>query len=804
MTSYSLAQIADFTTGELTGQTDLTVTDLAYDSRNLVKPRSSIFFALKSQKNDGHKFISEAYQKGVRAFVVHKDFNSDLTASFIRVEDTFLALQAVAKHHRKSFNNPIISITGSNGKTIVKEWLTYILRSQFSVSSSPRSFNSQLGVPLSLWTLNPNNDFGIIEAGISEPNEMKKLAEIIQPDLGIFTHLGDAHLHNFSSVNELISEKIKLFEGCSKVIIHESEIEVIAALKLKRITPYIWGISDQAHLKLAIKSSHELARIIVNEDLEITTHLTDQASLENIGHVIACALNLGISAGNLTSLIPLLEPLDMRVQVMKGINNCMLINDSYTADVSALENALDLSNKFSFERMKTLVISDFNDRENATDQIKKLILEKGIERLITIGSHSKKLQGITPKGFHFNSTNDFLENNLEFKNEVIIIKGARSFRLEKIAKRLQLQDHQTVLEINLNAFTENLEFYRSKLQPETKIMAMVKAFSYGAGSFEVASHLQNLGVDYLAVAYADEGVELRKNGIQVPILVLNPEPSAFDSIIRYHLEPEIYSLDLLDAFLSALALQSQTKFPIHIKLDTGMHRLGLESKELTTLNSKINSDLVEVKSIFSHLAASESLQEDEFTTSQISLFEEMSQQISNTLSESPLRHICNSSGISRFPNAHFEMVRLGIGLYGISSDLDEQEFLTLAGKLKTKIIQTRELKKGDSLGYNRSFIAQQNTRIGVIPIGYADGLFRSLGHEKIHVTIGMQTAPIIGTICMDMAFIDLTNTHAQAGDEVVIFQDINDIDNLSKMANTIPYEILSAISHRVKRSYFLQ
>jgi len=807
MTSYNLAQIAKFTSGELFGNSDLSITDLAYDSRNLVKPRSSIFFALVTKKNDGHNYITEAYRKGVRAFVVNKGFSSDLGASFIHVEDTFLALQCLAKNHRKTFKNPIIGITGSNGKTTVKEWLTQVLRAQFTVSSSPRSYNSQLGVPLALWTLNSQSEFGIIEAGISEPNEMHKLAEIIQPDLGIFTHLGDAHLHNFESQEQLIKEKIKLFKGCSNVIIHEKETEVISVLKKENITPFIWGSSAIADVNICVNTHKEHAIFKVNHNglnIDIKTVLTDQASLENIGHVIASTLQLGLSLEDLSIQIQLLEPLDMRVQVMKGINNCMLINDSYTADTAALENALDLSQKFSFERNKTLIISDFDDGESALNQIKKLISEKDIQRLITIGVHSKKLQSSSTNGQHFKSTSELVDANLEFKNEVIIIKGARFFKLEKIAKRLQLQDHQTVLEINLNAFTENLEFYRKKLKPQTKIMAMVKAFSYGSGSFEVASHLQNLGVDYLAVAYADEGVELRKNGVHMPILVLNPEPSAFDTIIRYQLEPEIYSPSLLDEFLSVLALQGQTKFPIHIKLDTGMHRLGFESDDLSLLLSKLDTDLVEIKSIFSHLAASDAYDKDAFTNSQISLFKEMSEKICAALTYSPLKHICNSSAISRFPSAHFDMVRLGIGLYGISSVPNEQEFLNLAGKLKTKIIQTRTIQKGDSLGYNRSFIAQEETKIGIIPIGYADGLFRSLGHEKINVTIGKQTVPIIGTICMDMAFINLNNTDAKSGTEVIIFQNVNDIKKISIAAETIPYEILSAISHRVKRNFYLE
>jgi len=807
MTSYSLSKITQFTQGELSGNPEVIISDLAYDSRNLVAPRSSLFFALQSQKNDGHKYIKNAFDKGVRAFVVTKDFKSELDASFIRVNNTLKALQLLAKAHRETFKNPVIGITGSNGKTTVKEWLSRILSSKYDVAASPRSFNSKLGVPLSLWQIDNSKDLAIIEAGISHPGEMEVLEEMIQPDIGVFTHVGDAHLKNFHSQKHLIEEKIKLFAKTKTVIVHSEHAELVNALVTQGNKLLKLGENETDDFRLKKTTEENRLQISIkgiDEDFNFFPQMADKASVNNMCIAAAVSQFLEIKPSVIKNQLSLLEPLDMRVQVLKGINNCILLNDSYTADISALENALDLSLKFTYGRDKTLIISDFENGKTAQNQLEKLLVEKEVNRLITIGETSKSLQNEHKNRQHFKSVEHFLETDLQFKDEVIIIKGARAFKLEQIANRLQLKDHQTVLEVNLNAFTENLEYFRAKLSHKTKIMAMVKAFSYGTGSFEVAKHLENAGVDYLAVAYADEGVELRKNGVQLPILVLNPEPSAFDTIIRYQLEPEIYSLELLVKFQEVLELQGQKKFPIHIKLDTGMHRLGIEEKEINQLLESLKTNFIELKSVFSHLAASDSAEHDQFTNNQIKKFDKCSSRICDTLNYQPLRHICNSSAISRFPEAHFDMVRLGIGLYGVSSDTSEQTLLKLAGKLKSTIIQTRTIESGESIGYNRSFIAKEKTRVGIIPIGYADGLFRSLGNNKIQVTIGNQRAPIIGNICMDMAFLDLTKTDAQPGSEVTIFQNISDIISISRAAGTIPYEVLSAISHRVKRSFFIE
>ena len=809
MTMNSLAEISELIHGEITGKGDLKISELCFDSRKLITPFTSLFFAIKTNKNDGHRFIQEAFKKGVRAFVVEKGFKSSLSASFIEVENSLDALQLLAKEQRKKLNYPILAITGSNGKTIVKEWLKKVIKGSVNIGVSPRSFNSQIGVPLSIWTLSSEMDLGIIEAGISAKGEMKKLREIVNPTYGIFTTIGTAHLSNFKNHSELIKEKSALFKNCEWVVVNNDNRPLVTGLESLNIKLFKWGKSGNVDVLIEpiIKRNGTTLQVEYdNQKSVFEIPFTDNASLENACHVTATALKLDVSRDRIKKGLKTLEPIEMRLQVVNGFNNCTIINDAYTADLFALENAISLAQKYNQNRKTTLVISDFeNANPSIYKKVKNLSVKRKIDRVITIGMSDTNANSIHSNIEAFDSLSEFMSNdmNVFFKDEVVIIKGARKFRLEKLAQRLQLKDHQTVLEVRLNAFTENINFYKTLISKDTKVMAMVKAFSYGNGSYEVASHLENIGVDYLGVAYSDEGIALRKKGVQLPILVLNPEPASFESMLLYNLEPEIYSTALLIDFKKVLKENSISEYPIHIKLDTGMHRLGLENHELEEFIEILNSDnSFKVKSIFSHLAASDDQTQDQFTRGQLTKFTKLAKIITDKIGYDCIKHICNTSGINRFPEAHLDMVRLGIGLYGISSNDEIQKKIHLAGKLKTTIIRTREIAARDSIGYGRKTILERGTRIAVIPIGYADGLFRALGNGKFSVKIGNQTAPIIGNICMDMAFIDITNCNAQTGQEVLVFSSPSDIKQMASIMETIPYEVLSSISQRVKREYY--
>jgi alanine racemase len=806
MTNYSLGQITTLVSGALQGDSERVITDITFDSRKLTNPEHSVFFALKTARNDGHRFIKSAFEKGVRAFVVNQDFTSDLSASFIKVEHPLYALQRLAESHRNRFKIPVIAITGSNGKTIVKDWLSQIISQKINAAVSPRSYNSQIGVSLSLWQIDPQNELAIIEAGISKPNEMDCLAQMIQPTLGVFTNIGDAHLVNFKDRKQLIKEKAQLFKGAEKVIANSNSLMLINELKSLKVPLHTWGVNESDDVKIGICKFSDKTELLVNNTTVFTISFTDDASIENACHALVTAMVLKIDETTIQEGLTSLESLDMRLQVLKGKNNCTIINDAYSADLKALEQSLNLANNYAHERPKVLIISKFY-KANSADytHIKELVTSNQINRLITIGIDPLIAENSLNASEHFTNVDAFLRSKIYklFNSEVVIIKGARKFKLEKIAQRLQLKNHQTVLEVNLSAFTANLNYYRTLIKPETKIMAMVKAFSYGSGTYEIARHLESLGVHYLAVAYADEGVELRKKGVKLPILVLNPEPSAFSSIVENNLEPEMYSLSLLRKFKSYLDRVEIENYPIHIKLDTGMHRLGMETSEIQALTIELTSSkYFQVKTIFSHLAASDSERQDSFTKLQIQKLKESADLISAAIGYQPIRHICNTAAIGRFPEAHLDMVRLGIGLYGISSEEKIQNKLMMAGRLKTTIIQVRTIAPGESLGYGRRFVSNTTTKVAVIPIGYADGLFRSLGNGNFHVKLGNQTAPIIGNICMDMAFIDVTQINAQVGQEVSIFSTPEDVSAMAKVINSIPYEVLSAVSYRVKREYY--
>ena len=823
---FLLSEITKICKGERIGnlENNTIINDLLTDSRKTTSIHNCLFFALLSKRNDGHKYIAELYQKGMRNFVISilpDDFSMYPEASFVLVKDTLKALQVISTNHRKLFDIPVIGITGSNGKTIVKEWLDQLLCESIRIVKSPKSYNSQIGVPLSVWQMKPEHELAIFEAGISEPDEMDKLQAIIQPTIGIFTNIGHAHDENFIHKQQKIAEKLKLFTKVKLLIYCVDYLEIkeliVKSEILRNIPSFSWSRKTSAHLSIQhIEKNNKkttLSAICKNESISIEIPFTDEASIENAIHCWAVLLHLNYSHEFISQRMKLLHPIAMRLELKEGINNCSIINDSYSSDINSLAIAIDFLNQQKQHKNKTIILSDIlqsgREDKDLYSEIADLLQKKDITQLIGVGGAiSKQADKFKLQKTFYNTTEDFLRDFSfsNFNNETILLKGARIFEFEKISQVLQQKAHETVLEINLNAIIHNLNYYRSKIKPETKLMAMVKAFSYGSGSFEIANILQFHHVDYLAVAYADEGVELRKAGISLPIMVMNPDEQSFDTILKYNLEPEIYSLRvyaLLEDSIEQHISNKQQVVNIHIKLDTGMHRLGFEQNDLEELIKNINKNpQIHIQSVFSHLAAAENSLYDDFTLQQIKSFTEMSNILIKAIEYPVMRHTLNSAGIVRFPDAQFEMVRLGIGLYGIASVGFEQKELQNVGRLKTIISQIKKIAVNDSIGYGRGKIAHQEMMIAIIPIGYADGLNRKLGNGIGKVLINNKFAPIIGNICMDMCMIDITGIPAKENDEIIIFGEEYPLTKLAENLETIPYEILTGISRRVKRIFF--
>ncbi|MFA9372034.1 MAG: bifunctional UDP-N-acetylmuramoyl-tripeptide:D-alanyl-D-alanine ligase/alanine racemase [Labilibaculum antarcticum] len=816
---YTIESVASITGGVCYGKENLSIKTLSIDSRSLQLPGETLFFALVGERHDGHLYIKDLYKKGVRAFVVNNlesvDSKQFPNAAFVLVPDTLRALQNLAQNHRKNFSYPVFGITGSNGKTITKEWLYQLLNESYSIVRSPKSYNSQVGVPISVWHMNNEVNLAIFEAGISQPGEMDQLSKIIQPTFGIFTHLGDAHRENFKSEVQKLEEKIKLFSSCNSIVYCSDKKLVDESLKDRygRDKELIyWSRNHAANLKIVseeIKGNRTFIKAkYKKKSKEISLSFTDKASIDNAITCWLCLLNLNVDDEIIKEGFLKLEPVAMRLEIKEGIGDCTLINDYYNSDLDSLGIALDLMNQQQNDKRKTLILSDIFQSGYTNRQlykaISKLLEQKKINRLIGIGEGiSSQSKLFKCDASFYGSTDVFLAdlNRNHFKDEIILIKGARNFHFERISNALQYKAHQTVLEVNLNAMVHNLNYFRSLLNPDTKLIVMVKAFSYGSGSTEIANLLQHHRVDYLAVAIADEGVELRNAGITIPIIVMNPEYHSFDTMIEYRLEPEIYNQAICLEFEKALKRNGVRNYPIHIKLDTGMNRLGFVQKDMDTLLSAIvKNNHFFISSVFSHLAGADEQQHNDFTAQQINLFTKWSDQI---LSQFPYhidRHILNSAGIERFPQAQFDMVRLGIGLYGISCV--HQEKLMNVSSLKTAISQIKEVSKENTVGYGRKGHLQSDARIGVIPIGYADGFNRKLGNGLGKVLVNGQAAPVVGNICMDMSMIDLTNIDAKEGDSVLIFGDDYPVSILAEQLDTIPYEILTTISRRVKRVYF--
>ncbi|MCZ4223330.1 bifunctional UDP-N-acetylmuramoyl-tripeptide:D-alanyl-D-alanine ligase/alanine racemase [Pedobacter rhodius] len=789
---------------------------LVIDSRSVLVPENSLFFALSSHR-DGHGFIKDAYHKQIRNFVIteEKYINEYPDCNFIRVDDALKALQNLTVYHRNQFDLKTIGITGSNGKTIVKEWLYQLLAADYNIVRSPKSYNSQIGVPLSVWQIDTDNTLGIFEAGISAVNEMETLAEIIQPQIGILTNIGEAHAEGFSSKGEKLKEKLKLFAAAELFIYSPDYVSEINFQDLPGKKQFSWSSTQSADLRIiAVESLEGNCRLrAIYQDREIACMLpfNDRASIENGTICWATLLALGYSAEQADLRLEKLSHVSMRLELKNGINQCSIIDDSYSADISSLAIALDFLNQQNQHPKKTVILSELfetgRDDLDLYSEIADLLAQKKVNRLIGIGTHiAKYAQRFKFETQFFEDTNAFIDAfpALHFNHETILVKGARRFEFGRISKLLTQKIHDTVLEIDLNAMVGNLQFYRSKIKPGVKIMAMVKAFSYGSGSFEIANLLQFHKVDYLAVAYADEGIALRKAGITLPIMVMSPEESAFEAIIKHNLEPEIYSLEIFNSFLKALSDQNYD-YPIHLKIDSGMHRLGFDEQDIDKLSELLkDAQQIKVQSIFSHLVASGASEHDGFTQQQIDKFNLIANKLTAILSCKPLLHIANTSGISRWPDAQMDMVRLGIGLYGFDSALSNNRGLQTTMVLKTTVTQIKTLDAGETVGYSRSGVMPNGGKIATVKIGYADGYSRAFGNGIGKMLINGYLVPTIGSICMDMTMLDITGIDVKPGDEAIVFNQEHSIIELAKQINTIPYEILTNISQRVKRVYFYE
>ena len=797
---------------------EYTISALFTDSRRINNPAEGLFFALSGRRN-GHEFVAEAYAGGVRNFVVEHGPEFNLPgANFLIVPDPLAALQILAAYHRSRFKLEVIGITGSNGKTIVKEWLYQLLSADKNIVRNPKSYNSQIGVPLSVWQINDRNELGIFEAGISTINEMNKLEAIIKPEIGVLTHIGPAHDEGFESPRQKLLEKLGLFKN-SRLLIHNYDQLIGYEKDIAAKETFTWSRKfREADLyvfsETVISKNYYFRARYQGKEIECLVPFTDQASVENAITCWATMLALGYSAVEADKRIERLAPVSMRLELKNGVNNCSVIDDSYNSDLQSLEIALNFLSQQNQHQKKTLILSDIYQSGLQQDvlykQVAELIRAKKIDKFVGVGeallSHQQYFD-IAQQHFYADTATLLQQlKALNFKDETILIKGSRSFEFEQVSRALAQKAHETVMEINLNSLLNNLNFYKSKLKPGVKVMAMVKAFSYGSGTFEVANMLQYNKVDYLAVAYIDEGVALRQAGINLPIKVLNPEASAFDKLTEYKLEPVIYSFGLLDDFVSYASAQSIAGYPVHLKIDTGMHRLGFENYEIETLCDMLEVNrYIRVQSVFSHLAASEAPEHDEFTKKQIRRFEKAFKEIERTLGYKVIKHICNTAGIIRWPSAHYDMVRLGIGLYGIDSSVPESDAgLQPIASLKTSVAQVKKIGKGDTISYGRSGSLVKDGKIATVRIGYADGYLRAFGKGVGKMLVKGTLVPTVGNITMDMCMLDVSGLDVHEGDEVIIFDEHQRIEELAKQIGTIPYEILTNISQRVKRVYFYE
>lgn len=822
--TYTIEKITTLIGARRYGNADANIGFLLTDSRSLCFPEETLFFALKTERHDGHAYIPELYRRGVRNFVVtgmpegYADGYPE--ANFLRVTDARKALQRLAERHRDEFNVPVVGITGSNGKTVVKEWLYQLLSPYKYVTRSPRSYNSQTGVPLSVWLMNEQTEVGIFEAGISQPGEMQALRDIIQPTIAVLTNIGAAHQENFASKEEKCREKTVLFHD-AETIVYNADDELIrrtVAESAYKGEPLYYSMTDKkAPVFIADVTKGDTSTTVTyvyrqGYEEKYTIPFIDDASVANSITCAVVALKLGLSAGELAGGMARLEPVAMRMEVKQGRHGCTLINDSYNSDVNSLDIALDFMNRRPDHqgRRRTLILSDiFQSGETAADlyrEVGSLVKKRGVQKFIGIGPELSQHSRAIPvaEKFFFSSVDAFLRSEVfrSMRDEVILIKGARAFGFDRITDLMVQKVHETVLEVNLGALVENLNYYRSFMKPETKLVCMIKADAYGAGSVEIAKTLQDHRVDYLAVAVADEGATLRRNGITANIMIMNPEMTAFKTMFDYDLEPEVYSFRLLDALIKAAEKEGITDYPVHIKIDTGMHRLGFDPlHDMDALISRLkHQSAVIPRSVFSHFVGSDSDSFDDFSAHQFELFDKASKQLQAAFKHKILRHIDNSAGIEHFPNRQLDMCRLGLGLYGIDSR--NNEIIHTVSTLKTTILQLRRVPAGDTVGYSRKGTIDHDSIIAAIPIGYADGLNRHLGNRRGYCLVNGKRAEYVGNICMDVAMIDVTGVDCKEGDTVEIFGEHLPVTVLSDILDTIPYEVLTCISNRVKRVYF--
>lgn len=810
---------------------DATIDELCIDTRKIAHPESALFIALTTRHRDGHTFISNAYEQGVRNFLISADV--DITpyqgANFIKVPDTLTALQQIAIGVRKLYNVPCIGITGSNGKTVVKEWLFQLLSEDYNIARSPKSYNSQIGVPLSVWLQNEEHELAIYEAGISQPGEMEKLERMIQPTIGVFTNIGEAHSEGFMNNRQKAKEKLLLFRNARQLVyckdyqeLNQCIVEYTHHIKHdtdnNKIQLFTWSHKNDADLLIKeVTKKDGTANIKASfkgKIIDITIPFSDPASIENAINCWCVLLLMNIPQNDIRERMLHLAPVSMRLELKHGINDCTFINDTYNSDLTSLLIALEYLEQQKQHTQHTVILSDMlqiarSDME-LYEEVADIISNRHIQRFIGIGPALYKHKAVFRKhkkvrSIFFKSTDDFLKNFhlITFNNEAILLKGARTFRFERIGTLLEQKVHKTVMSINLSSLTHNLNVFRSKLKPGVKVMAMVKAFSYGSGSYEIAHRLQYSGVDYLSVAYTDEGIALRKAGITMPIMVMSPDTQSFDRMIAWKLEPEIFNKRSLEAFTEIATTLQIEPYPVHIKLDTGMHRLGFGIDDAAKLASMLKENKrIKVVSIFSHLAASEDPTLDSFTKQQAKTFDDICTQLLPVIDEKPLLHICNSAAIARHPELHYNMVRLGLGLYGIDSSGDVQKELKQLGTLKTTIAQIRTVAAGEGIGYGVTSAADWERRIATISIGYADGYPRALSNGSSYVLIHGRQAKVTGKVCMDMCMVDVTSIpEAQEGDEVIVFGDGLSVTQLAEWADTIPYELMTGISQRVKRVY---
>ncbi len=810
--NYTVKQIAEITGSQLIGEEHLHIKNIAYDSRTLFSVNDTAFLAINTSKNSGEKYIQSAIEKGIDIIISEHHFPQYENITWIIVNNSIEFLQKIAKYHLNQFDLKTIGITGSNGKTIVKEWLYQSLFHDYATVKSPKSFNSQLGLPLSLLEISKKHQLGIFEVGISKPNEMIILEDLFSPQIGILTHIGAAHSSNFDSVEELIDEKIKLFVNSETIIFNgDNELvvnEITEIYSSKKLTSFGFKDHNDVFIKNDWKDrSKEIEIQYFDEHFSVPVYQRDEATISNVLCVICVLKEFGFENSKIIQKLNSLKSVEMRLESVNGIRNNLIINDSFNLDLDSLKIAFQNINEYN-KPNKALILTDFVEGKNADQlyhEVAFLTNEQNFNSVFLIGDEITKLERLfEATTFTFNNTSELIESvNLhQIEDHLILLKGARKFEIDKVKSYLELQKHDTVLEVNLNSILHNINVHKALLKPKTKMMAMVKAYSYGLGGYEIAEFLQHHHIDYLGVAYADEGVDLRKSGITTPIMVMNPEQHSYNIIIDFNLEPEIYSFRVLELFNEKLIQKGiQHRYPIHIKLETGMHRLGFKKDELPELIDKLNSMNVKVKSIFSHLSSSDDDQEKEYTLEQIHIFNENSLALITGLNDQPIRHILNTSGIVNFADYQFDMVRIGIGMVGISANPEIKKQLKSAVTFKTVISQISEIKEGDSVGYNRKFKTEKNTNIATIPVGYADGIPRLIGNNVGFVGIRNNLFPIVGNVCMDMMMIDLGDFMVKEGEEVIIFNSNPSLEEFADYCKTISYEVLTSISRRVKRIY---